>query len=164
MGEATPIFSGFCASKTVPFTKPWRQPAKPHLASAKRQNAPPRRICLANPGLAQPSKAHIHNCGRHHASPELSLKRDRALTKAHSKSPLRLSRCNSCGITASFRRDFGDFCRARQKLLAKRACEASRAKQILTLQTLAVSQSKSPSSWAKPNQSLADFAPAKPCL
>src|SRR5690625_7770120 len=75
-----------------------------------------------------------------------------------------LSRCNSCGIAASRQRDFGDFCRARQKLLAKRACEASRAKQILTLQTLAVSQSKSPSRWAKPHQSLADFAPAKPCL
>src|SRR5690625_2525079 len=144
MGEAKPIFSGFCASKTVPFTKPWRQPAKPHLAPAKRQNAPPRRICLANPGLAQPSKAHIHNCGRHHASPELSLKRDRAITKAHSKSPLRLSRCNSCGITASFRRDFGDFCRARQKLLAKRACAASRAKQILTLQTLASAKANRP--------------------
>src|SRR5690625_964763 len=60
--------------------------------------------------------------------PELSLKRDRSLTKAYSKSPLSLSPCNSCGITASCQRDFGDFCRARQKLLAKRACEASRAK------------------------------------
>jgi len=43
----------------------------------------------------------------------------------------------------------------RQKSLRSKA---SRAKQILTLQTLAVSQSKSPSSWAKPHQSLADFA------
>src|SRR5690625_2803646 len=132
MGEATPIFSGFCASKTVPFTKPWRQPAKPHLASAKRQNAPLRRICPANPRLVQPSKAHIHNCGLHHAFPELSLKRDRALTKAHSKSPLSLSHRDSCGISASFRRDFGDFCRARQKLLAKRVCAANRAKLPLT--------------------------------
>src|SRR5690625_7756533 len=54
---------------------------------------------------------------------------------------LSLSRCNSCGISASCQRDFGDFCRARQKLLAQRVCEASRAK--------------------KP---LADFAPAKTCL
>src|SRR5690625_3779425 len=44
---------------------------------------------------------------------------------------LSLSRCNSCGISASCQRDFGDFCRARQKLLAQRVCEASRAKKPL---------------------------------
>src|SRR5690625_1756398 len=69
----------------------------------------------------------------HHAFPELSLKRDRVLAKANAKSPLSPSPCNSCAISASCQRDFGDFCRARQKLLAKRVCAANRAKQILSL-------------------------------
>src|SRR5690625_3032691 len=118
-------------SKTVLLNEPRRSAESNHLASAKRNNVPLRRICEANPRLVQPSEAHIHNCGLHHALSELSLKWDRALTKAYSKSPLSLSPCNSCGITASCQRDFGDFCRARQKLLAKRACEASRAKPLL---------------------------------
>src|SRR5690625_5020572 len=112
------------------------------------------RICFANPRLVQSSKAHIHNCGLHRALSELSLKRDRALAKAYSKSPLRLSRCNYCGISVSFRHDFGDFCSARQKLLAKRVCEANRAKQPLPLGTLAVSQNKSP---RKPSETALDL-------
>src|SRR5690625_2051483 len=123
-------------SKTVLLNEPRRSAESNHLASAKRNNVPLRRICEANPRLVQPSKAHIHNCGLHHVLSELSLKWDRALTKANAKSPLSLSPCNSCGITASCQRDFGDFCRARQKLLAQRVCAANRAKQILTLLAL----------------------------
>src|SRR5690625_3793782 len=44
------------------------------------------------------------------------------------------------------------------KVTRPSACEASGAKQLLTLQTLAVSQCKSASKPAKPHQSLADFA------
>src|SRR5690625_6073101 len=49
---------------------------------------------LANPGLVQLAKPQTFNCGLHHACPQSSPKRDRAITKATAVSPLS-PRCRS---------------------------------------------------------------------
>src|SRR5699024_11973684 len=78
--------------------------------ASKKTKTPAPADLQANPGLVQLTKFVSFNCGLHHTYSKSPPTRDRALAKAHSKSPLSLSPCNSCGPTACLSGIFGYFC------------------------------------------------------